>query len=70
MEEIEKKSEGAEQVCNDIGRTSISTHQIPLESPGINHHKLVHMERPMTPASYVAEGSTVQHQKEEKPLVL
>jgi len=30
---VRERTEGAEQVCNPIGRTTISTYQIPLELP-------------------------------------
>jgi len=48
-------------------RTTIPTNQ---SSQGVNHHSGVHLDRPMTPAAYVAEDGVVGHQWEEKPLVL
>jgi len=62
---IRERTEGAEGVCNPIGRT-ISTNQIPQSSQGLNHQR-VHMEGPMTPAAYVAEDGLVRHQWEERP---
>jgi hypothetical protein len=56
MEELEK---GAEEVCNLIGRTIISTNQYPTspqEIPGTRTaNQRVHMDRHMAPAAYVAE---------------
>jgi hypothetical protein len=51
-----ERTEGAEGVCNPIGRTTISTNQIPQSS------QRVHMEGPMTLATYVAEDGLVRHQ--------
>jgi len=61
--EVREKTEGAEGVCNPIGRTTISTKQTPPELR-------VHMQGPMTPVKYVEEDDIVQHQLEEKSLVL
>jgi hypothetical protein len=35
---VKGRTEGAEGVCNPIGRTTISTKQSPKRSQGINHH--------------------------------
>jgi len=34
---VKGRTEGAEGVCNPIGRTTISTNQIPQSSQGLNH---------------------------------
>jgi hypothetical protein len=44
---VKGRTEGAEGVCNPIGRTTISTNQTPQSSQGLNHqpksiHGLVH----------------------------
>jgi hypothetical protein len=36
----------------------------------MNTNKRVHMEGSMAPAAYVAEDGLVEHQREERPLVL
>ena len=42
----------------------------PPQLPGTKPPTRVHMERPMAPAAYVAEGGLIRHQLEERPLVL
>jgi hypothetical protein len=43
----------------------------PPSSQGLNHQpKSTHGERPMAPATYVAEDYLVRHQWEERSLVL
>jgi len=43
--EVKERTEGAEGVCNPIGRTTISTNQTPQSSQGLNHwHKNRHGE--------------------------
>ena len=74
VERSEIQGQGAEGVCNPIGRTAISTNQPPplLELPGtkLPTNQRVHMDGPMAPAAYVAEDSFDWHQWEEKPLIL
>jgi hypothetical protein len=36
---VRKRTEGAEGVCNPIGRTTISTIQTPQSSQGLNHQQ-------------------------------
>jgi hypothetical protein len=66
---VREKTEGAEGVCNPIGRAIISTNQIPQ---GLNYQpkSTLLMEQTMTPAAYVAEDGLVGHQWEERSLVL
>jgi hypothetical protein len=56
--EVRERTEGAEEVCNLIGRTSISTNQIPQSSQGLSHQPGVHV----APAANVAEDGLVRHQ--------
>jgi hypothetical protein len=70
---VRKKAEGAEGVCNLMGRTIIWTnHTPPPEFPGTKPATKVYtnMEGPMAPATYEAEDDLVGHQWEERPLVL
>ena len=55
--EVRGRTEGAEEVCNIIGKTTISTNQTPHSS---NQRK--HMEGPMAPAAHVAEDGRILHQ--------
>jgi hypothetical protein len=68
---VRERTEGAEEVCDSMGRTTTSTQQTPppQSSQSLNHQR-VHMERPMAPAACVAEDSIGQHQWMERPLVL
>jgi hypothetical protein len=67
MEELEKGLKGA---CNPIGRTTISTNQIPQGLPGTKAPtKRVHMEGTIAKAAYVAEDGLVGHQWEETHFV-
>jgi len=63
---VRERIEGAEGVCNPI-RTTIPTNQ---SSQGLNHYPKTTHGRPMAPEAYVAEDVLVEHQWEEKPLVL
>jgi hypothetical protein len=63
-----ERTEGAEGVCNPVGRTIISTNQIPSELTGTNQR--VHMEGIMSPVAYVAYDDLVGHQWKERALVL
>ena len=69
---VRERTEGAEEVCNPIGRTKISTNQTSPEFPGAKPptKEYIHMEGPMAPAAYVAEDDLVWHQWEERPFVL
>jgi hypothetical protein len=55
-EEARESTQGAEGVCNPIGRTTIWTNQYPPELVSL--------------AAYVAEDGLVGHHWEEKPLGL
>jgi hypothetical protein len=60
---VRERTEGTEGVCNPIGRTIISTNQIPLGSAETKAPtKGVHMEGPMAPAAYVTEDGLVGYQ--------
>ena len=48
---VREKPEGAERVCNPIGRTTTSTNQTPHRSQGLSHKPGVRM----SPAAYVPE---------------
>jgi len=56
---VRGRTEGAEWVCNPIGRTTILTNQTLQSSQGLNHQRkyTIHMEGLMAPAVYVAEAS-------------
>ena len=64
---VRGKTEGAEGVCNPIGRTTILTNQSPPELSGA---KTTNQKIHMAPATYVAEDGFIWHQWEEKPFVL
>jgi hypothetical protein len=52
---VRRRTEGAEVVCNTIGRTTIATKQIPQSSQGLNQQpKSIHGWT-MAPDAYVAE---------------
>ena len=57
-----ERPEGAERVCNLIGRTTVSNNYTPRASKDLTTNKRVHMERPMAPAAYLAEEGLVGHQ--------
>jgi len=67
---VRERTEGAEEIFNLIGRTTISTKQTHQSSKNETTNQKLHMEGPMIPATYVAEGGLVGHQWEERPLVL
>jgi hypothetical protein len=46
---------------------TISTGKTPWSSWGLDHQPKIHMEWPMTLATYVAEDGLVGHQGEERP---
>jgi hypothetical protein len=53
-------------VCSPIPGATVSTGQTPWSSWGLDHQlKSIHMEGPMSPTVYVAEGGLVGHQWEE-----
>jgi hypothetical protein len=53
MEELREGMKEIEMVFNPIGRTTLSTKQIPQSSQGLNHQPK--STGPMAPAAYVAE---------------
>jgi hypothetical protein len=63
---VRERTEGAEGICNPIGRTKISTNQNPQSSQGQSHQPRAYMAS----AAYVAEDSFVRYQWEERSLVL
>jgi hypothetical protein len=67
---VRRRTKGAEGICNPIGKTTISTNQMPQSSQGVNYQQKVHMKGPMAPAAYVAEDGLVGHQWKERSLVL
>jgi hypothetical protein len=68
---VRGRTEGAEEVCSPIGRTTISTNQTPQNFQGLNQQlRSIHMEGHMAPAADVAENSLAWQQWEGWPLVL
>jgi hypothetical protein len=70
---VREMTEGAEEVFNPIGRTTISINQTlpsPAELPWTKPPTRVHMEGTMATAAYVADDGLVKHQWEETQLVL
>ena len=63
-------AEGAEGFCSPMGRATVSTGQNPWSCWGLDPQPKVDMERPMAPATYMAEGGLVGHQWEKWPLGL
>jgi hypothetical protein len=63
---VRERSEGAEGVCNPIGRTTISTNQTPQSAQGLNHSQGVHM----APAAYIADDGLLRHQWKKRSLIL
>jgi hypothetical protein len=63
---VKEGTEGVGGVCNPIGRTTISTNQIPQNSQGLSHHQRADRFQ----AAYVAEYGLVMHQWMERSLVL
>jgi hypothetical protein len=61
---VRESTEGAEGVCNPIGRTT-DTPELPGTMPPTKH-----MEGSMTSSAYVAENGLVGHQWKKRPLVL
>jgi hypothetical protein len=67
---VRERTEGAEVVCNPIGKTTLSINQTSQSSQGLNHlpkstHWGVHGS-----AAYVAEDGLGGHRWEKRPLVL
>jgi len=58
---VREGTEGAERVCNPIGRTK-STNQTPRVPRDQTTNQRIHMKGPMAPAAYVAEDGLVCHQ--------
>jgi hypothetical protein len=54
---VRERIEGAEGVCNPIGRTRISNNQSPQSFQELNFQPKSSQGRPMAPAAYVAEDS-------------
>jgi hypothetical protein len=67
---IRERTEGAEGVCNPIGRTTIPTNQAARAPRDKATNQGVHMEEPIAPAGHLAEDNLVRHEWEERPLVL
>jgi hypothetical protein len=72
---VRGRTEGAEVVCNPIGRTRISINQTPphthtLAPRNETINQRIHMEGPITPTAYVAEDCFIWHQWEGSPLLL
>jgi hypothetical protein len=54
---VRRRTEGAEGVCNPIGRTIILTNEMPLELPRTKPlNQRVHMEGPMAPSLICSRG--------------
>jgi hypothetical protein len=71
---VVERTEGAEGVCNPIGRTTISANQTPSSHPpqssqGLNHQPKSTNVGTHDSSRYVAEDGLVEHQWEERPLV-
>jgi hypothetical protein len=57
---VRGRTEGAEGVCNPIGRTTTSNNQMPQSSQGLTKPPTrVHIEGLMAPVGYVAENGLV-----------
>jgi hypothetical protein len=66
---VRERTKGAEEVCNPIGRITISTNEMPQSSQGLNHQR-VHLCGSMVPAAYIAVNGFIWHKWEERPLIL
>jgi hypothetical protein len=68
---VRGRTEGAEGVCNPIGRTiPINQDTRPQELPGTKPPIRVYMEGPMAPVAYVAEDDLIWHPWDGMPVVL
>jgi hypothetical protein len=66
---VREGTKGVEEVCNPIGRTTMSATRPPLpqSSQGLSHQpRSTHV----VPAAYVVDDGFVRHQWEERALVL
>ena len=43
---VMERSEGAEGECNPIGRSTVSTNQMPQSSQGLKHNQRIYMSHP------------------------
>jgi hypothetical protein len=68
--EVKPRTVGADRVCSPIGRTTISTNQMPGSSQGLNHQPRSTEWISMASAGYVAEDSLIWHPWEGSPLIL
>ena len=59
--EVRGRTEGAEEVCNIIGKTTISTNQTPQSSQELKLQRNKHMERPVASGAHVAEDGLIWH---------
>jgi hypothetical protein len=60
--EVRGRTEGAEEVCNIIGKTTISTNQTPQSSQELKLQPKKSKEGPMAKAAHVAEDGLIWHQ--------
>jgi hypothetical protein len=68
---VRTRTEGAERVCNPIGRTTVSINQNLQSSQGLNHQpNSTHVGEAKDPAGYVVEDCLIWHQWEGSPFVL
>ena len=65
-----KRTQAAEGVCSPMGGTTIQTNQVHRAPSNLTTNQRVHMVGLMALAAYVAEDGLVDHQWEERPLVL
>jgi hypothetical protein len=66
---VRERTEEAEGVCKTLNQPD-PTPLAPRAPRDQTTNQRVHMEGPMAPATFVAEGDIAGHQWEEKPLVL
>jgi hypothetical protein len=70
MGELEKGLKELMEFSTPIGRTTLSTNQIPQSSQELNYQTRNTHGGPMAPATCVVEGGLIGYQWEESPLVL
>jgi len=70
MEELEGKTEGAEGVCDPIGRSAMSTNQTPQSSQGLNHQPKSTHGGTQGSISICSRGWPYQESMRTRPLVL
>jgi len=66
---VRDRTERVEEVCNLIGRTTVSANQSTQSSQGLNYQPKNMHEGTMAPAAHVADNGFVWHQWEKRPLV-